>query len=439
MYSKCQLSSSRRCVSSIHSAFAAIVVSALLLIGSSGNVAAVDLTQEQRRLNIESFDHVWTTVRDKHRDPSLGGLDWQSVREELRPKVEGASSMSEARAVMRSMLERLGQSHCVILPARMYPDTGTGGAGKQLSGEVCDTGCGFDVRVVDDRALVVSVRQGSAADNAGVKKGWEIVRIGNDDPLDHWTHTSAVTSRLLGAAGDSVTVQFLDDQREKVECDIKLGKRRSRQYRFGDLPPMEVWVEYHLLKGNIGYIAFNWFFDPALVMKHFNDAMKSFMKTNGVIIDIRGNGGGIGTMAIAMAGWLIEEQGKYLGTNVLRDCELKEFIYPRAVTYDGHVAVLVNGSSASTAEIFAAGLKAIGRARIFGSRTAGQTLPAGIERLPNGDGFVYPRGNCVSPDGTELEGVGLTPEVVVSPVSRTASLVDDRVIGAAVAWINEQN
>ena len=47
-----------------------------------------ELSALERELNLESFDHVWSTIRDTHWDPDLGGLDWQSVRDELRPKME---------------------------------------------------------------------------------------------------------------------------------------------------------------------------------------------------------------------------------------------------------------------------------------------------------------------------------------------------------------
>ena len=59
------------------------------------------LTPEQRQLNIESFDVVWTTIRDKHFDPNLNGVDWDALRDEYRPKVEQASTMTEAWLLSR--------------------------------------------------------------------------------------------------------------------------------------------------------------------------------------------------------------------------------------------------------------------------------------------------------------------------------------------------
>ena len=51
-----------------------------------------DLTPEQKKQNLESFDQVWSTVRAKHWDPALGGVNWDAIRAEFRPRVERAKS-----------------------------------------------------------------------------------------------------------------------------------------------------------------------------------------------------------------------------------------------------------------------------------------------------------------------------------------------------------
>jgi carboxyl-terminal processing protease len=102
------------------------------------------------------------------------------------------------------------------------------------------------------------------------------------------------------------------------------------------------------------------------------------------------------------------------------------------------LAILVDGTSASTSEIMAEGLKDLGRARIFGTRTAAAALPSVFERLPNGDGFQYAIANYVSQGGEPLEGLGVTPDVE-TPLTRQALLAgQDPALDAAVAWIASQ-
>ncbi len=69
------------------------------------------LTAEQKRLNIESFEFIWSTIRDQYWDPSFGGVNWIGVHDELRPELERAVTMQQAREVMRQMMGRLGKSH----------------------------------------------------------------------------------------------------------------------------------------------------------------------------------------------------------------------------------------------------------------------------------------------------------------------------------------
>ena len=114
-------------------------------------------------------------------------------------------------------------------------------------------------------------------------------------------------------------------------------------------------------------------------------------------------------MAMGMAGWLVDKPDQRLGTMYLRDNTINFVINPRPEVFTGPVAILVDGTSASTSEIFAGGLKDLGRARIFGTLTAAAALPSIIEKLPNGDGFQYAMANYISEGGKRSGGERRTP------------------------------
>ena len=137
-------------------------------------LCADELTPTQRQLNIESFERVWKMVRDTHWDPKLGGVDWQAVHDELRPAVERAQSMAEARKAMSDMLGRLRQSHFAIIPSDIYADVD-----EKLGGGEGRTG--IDVRVVSGQALVTGVEENSPAAKAGVRTGWRILQVDGKD------------------------------------------------------------------------------------------------------------------------------------------------------------------------------------------------------------------------------------------------------------------
>lgn len=402
------------------------------------------LTPEQRELEVQSFDHVWTTIRDKHYDPSVGGLDWTAVRDRLRPRVEQAATRSESRAAMMALIDTLGLSHFGIIPTDVY---------AEMAGESGGEGSpGFDLRVSDGQAVVVEVESGSPAESVGVRPGWILARAGERDIAKAlsriWAQFDGETTRELvgtmalrawiGAPiGAERELRFLDGEDRGVKRKVRYVKPRGNRAQFGNLPPIYAWIESRRLEGEIGYIRVPIFLDPATVMSGFNEAMASFADAKGVIIDLRGNPGGIGAMAMGMAGWLIEGDGRRLGVMKTRDNEIKFTVNPRAETFAGPVAVLIDGLSASTSEILAAGLRDLGRGRLFGGRTAGAALPSAIEKLPNGDGFQYAFADYLSDGGARLEGIGVAPDVTVELRRDLLLAGRDPVVDAATAWIRE--
>src|SRR5579872_7275781 len=148
---------------------------AVLLLSACAAADKYTLTPGERQLSVNSFEYVWKTVRDKHWDPKLGGVNWQAVHDELLPKLEKAATREKAREIMISMLERLKQSHFNIVPADVYREMDSAGSR--------DGSVGIDVRVLDSKAVVTSVDPDSPAARRGVKPGWQIVRIDGKEVL----------------------------------------------------------------------------------------------------------------------------------------------------------------------------------------------------------------------------------------------------------------
>jgi carboxyl-terminal processing protease len=401
------------------------------------------LTPEQRQLNVQSFEYVWTTIRDKHWQTKPGGLDWQTIHDEFRPKIEAASSMDEARGVLNQMLDRLHQTHFAVVPGEVYSNVDASHPGDQTAG--------IDVRVVTGQVLVTSVDMDSSAFMQGVRPGWAILKIADTDlaPLVAQLERTyagstlrdlmlrrAILARLDRDQEAPLHVEFLAADNKPVTKSLTLGRPKGELVEFGYLTPMHVWIKSSRVgDGNIGYFAFNVFLGAERLMRSFGDAVQSCEKCEGFIIDVRGNPGGLGAMVMGMAGWFIAQPDQKLGTLYMRDATLKFVVNPRLKTFSGPLAILVDGASASTSEIMAGGLKDLKRARVFGTRTAAAALPSLIEILPNGDGFQYAIANYVSQGGEPLEGLGVTPDVE-TPVTREALLAgQDPALDAAVAWI----
>jgi carboxyl-terminal processing protease len=426
----------------------ALAALALVILTADSMPAA--LTPAQRQLSLQSFEYVWTAIRDKHWQTKPGGLDWQTIHDEFKPKIEAADSMDEVRAVMSQMLARLHQTHFGIVPADLYSNVDASGGGEATTG--------IDVRVIGAQVLVTSEEGGSSAAAQGVRPGWEILKIAGADLAPVVAEMNAtyagstlrdlmlrrtMLARLDGGSSESIAVEFRDGANKRVVKTLVQASSKGDLVQFGYLSPMRVWITSSQIRGGrigggVGYVGFNAFLDPERLMNSFGEAVQSCQACDGFIVDLRGNPGGIGIMAMGMAGWFISQPDQKLGTLYLRDSTLKFVVNPRLTTFSGPLAILVDGASASTSEIMAEGLKDLGRARIFGTHTAGAALPSLFEKLPDGDGFQYAIANYISEGGQPLEGLGVTPDVE-TPITREALLAGkDPALDAAVAWIESR-
>ncbi|MHC5109287.1 MAG: S41 family peptidase [Planctomycetota bacterium] len=419
----------------------------VILIGNTGTTQAQLYSEGQRALGVESFDFVWQKIHDEYWDPTFNGVDWNAVREELRPRMAYVLTKSEARAVISDMISRLQLSHFAIFPAEIYKELESAQDSVGGDGET-----GIDVRVIDGHALVTSVVEGSSADRLGVRSGWEIIRINDtnvvarlkrlmaelpETPSKRVRMAGGMINHLNRRVGTTVDITFLDGNQEGVSRSIPFEKPGGCAAAFGRLGEIRVRIETTMLDDGIGYIAFNGFFNPNCVMKAFNDAMHSFADADGVIIDLRGNGGGLGAMAMGMAGWFVPSP-RQLGTLRMRDNALKIIVQPRATTYSGPLAILIDGLSGSASEFLAGGLQEIDRACVIGTRSKGEALPGQYTTLPNGDVFLFATADFVSAGEKRLEGVGVVPDITAPHTRESLLAGKDVALEAATDWIRSQ-
>ncbi len=393
---------------------------------------------------LASFDETWQVINDTYPDPSFGGLDWPAVRDELRPEAEKADSPEGVRRVIRQMLTRLGQSHFVLLSP----------SGTRMRGEA---GLGIDVRLSASDVVIVRVTAGSSAASAGLRPGDVIRRVG-DEPAAAWfTETADVDERvraadvleraaiaLSGEPGTDVTLVVDDGERER-SVTVTREREQGQVVRFGNLPPLAVRVEAServtANRHRVGVIAFNVWMTAAT--NGIDTAVDRFRDADGLVLDLRGNRGGLVEMIRGVAGHVIGDPIP-LGRMQTRQAMLPLAVNPRLSTPDGRsveafsgpVAILVDELTASASECFAGSLQSLGRARVFGRQTMGQALPAATRRLPSGDVLMHVIGDFVTPSGVRLEGEGVVPDQPVALSVQSLREGRDATLEAALAWVD---
>ncbi len=405
-----------------------------------------------------TFDSVWNRVLNTHYDPELGGLDWEAVREEMRPQVGRASSALELRTILTRMLGRLGESHFAIIPGGLAqafePSTQPVAAG--------DAEPGIDVRWIGGSLVVTQVRAGSPAERAGVQRGWTVESVG-DMPVDtlvQWIREAAapgreerdlatwlpsgVRGRLRGVDGTSASLSVRDHLDRLKRLAIPRALPPGELVRFGNLPPLRIEIDHYLERLDsgleVGVIRLSaWF---PIAVSAIAQAVDELRDSDAIVLDLRGNPGGVGGLVMGIGGHFLEDPLS-LGTMRTRDTSLRFVANPQRVAPDGRrvepyaglLVILVDPLTASTSEIFAGGLQALGRATVVGENTAGQALPALVVRLPNGDRLIHAIADFTAPDGSRLEGTGVVPDVQIALDRSDFRNEEDPVLAAALNWI----
>jgi carboxyl-terminal processing protease len=419
-----------------------------LIAASVPSRTFAQLTPRQKADALDSFETVWRTVRDRHPDPKLNGLNWQAVHDSTRPLIAAAQSMDDVRSALTAMLAKLSASHYAIIPAELYKNDLFKSTADHADNTSPDGSPGITPVVIDGKALVASVDADSPAARAGVRPGMVLESIAGAKvaPLLEFAGTlkdndtqrliqRSVSRKLNGPADQALQLDVLDASGVPKHIEVKREEPKGKLVTFGNLPEQRVIFESRALPSGAGYIRFNEFLDPVSIMPQFEAALKQFNKAPGIVLDLRGNPGGIGIMAMGIAGFFIDKNGQKLGEMKMRETTLKFVIFPRPETYPGRLAILVDAGSASTTEILAQGLQDLQRARVFGTRTAGAALPSDIIRLADGDGFQYAQASYTSDKGRVLEGNGVTPDVEVRQTQEALLAGHDLVIEAAESWI----
>jgi carboxyl-terminal processing protease len=416
-------------------------------------------------LAVLTFDSAWRSIRDSYYDARMRGVDWNRVRDNLRPRAAHAQTLGDLRTVLREMVARLGESHFALIPGEIVNALDPAKLRSSASSESGIPGdVGVELRLVGNDVVVWRIDESGPAYQAGVRMGWIVESVerygaGKGRATLARAKTEAelretrlrlpytVMSLFTGDAGSTVRARFLDAARKPVDVTLTRQRTLGEPVRFGNLPIIlahltstRVPISPGAGGGCVGVIRFNTWMTP--VLPAFEHALDSLRDCRGIIVDIRGNLGGLGAMVMGIGGFFIDSVVA-LGTMRTRGNEIRFVTNPRRSSssgvperpYAGPVAIVTDPLSMSTSEIFAAGMQGVGRARIFGDTTGRQALPALALKLPTGDVLMHAFADFVDPKGRRIEGRGAIPDQTV-PLNRQALLAGrDEPLEAAIRWI----
>ncbi len=362
-----------------------------------------DIVPQQEWTQI--FNEVWRRFRDFFYVPNMNGYDWAALRDRYQPLLEYVGDRSDLDYVLNEMIAELSNSHTyvsggdreipdrapVALPgARFELDHNSGRyrIARVFSGDNAEdnyraplTAIGVDARV-GDYVLAINGEDLKAPDNP-----YRLLRNKADHPV-----TLTLNRRPVTDGARAVTFQPITSEDQLVYYDWVAENRHKVD---------------SLTHGRVGYLHL-----PDMGAAGISEFIKWYypqIRKEGLVIDVRGNGGGnISSMVIERLSRTL------LATGYSRDNDFPE-TYPRGPVFYGSLVTLLNETSASDGDIFPAMFKQAGLGPLIGKRSwggvigitsHGTLIDGGSVNVPE-FGFADVNGNWI------IEGHGVDPDIVV--------------------------
>ena len=309
-------------------------------------------------------------------------------------------------AALKGMLASL-DPHSQFLDEEAFADLQRQTQGGPFSG------LGIIVGVKDESTMIVSPMENSPAGRAGLLPGDRILRI-NGTSTEHLS-LGAVGDMLKGAIGQKATLTILRPSSRGADHDDVFDVTLTRE-----VIELHSVKDPHLLEGplagadKIGYLRIEEFGQNTPV--EFNQALDGLEKQGmqALVIDLRNNPGGLVDAAVEVAGQFVAPDTVIVslkGRSADQDQAFRAKEGRERADYP--VAVLINGYSASAAEIVAGAFKDLNRAVLVGETTFGKGSVQTVQSLGNGIGLRLTTARYFTPSGKSIHEVGVTPEIVV--------------------------
>jgi carboxyl-terminal processing protease len=319
---------------------------------------------------------------------SAVGVLYQRVLDDAVEVPEPEALVEGAAA---GLLETLDDPYAVYYDAERYERLAA-----DLDGEF--VGVGITIEQTDAGVIVSGILPGSPAEEAGVMAGERITSV-DGTPVTPETTSGDVVEQIAGPAGTVRTIGLDGGEAGARQVTLTL--------RVLELPQ----VTSRVLDGGYGYVRVAQFTRD--VAERMGEVLEQFQRDGvpGVVLDLRGNPGGLLDEAVDVVGLFVEE-----GVAVRvedGDAVQERRVSGGAVAPDLPLVVLVDGNSASASEIVAGAIQDLGRGQVLGTRTFGKGTVQTIQDLAGGAGVKFTTARYLTPSGDSIEGVGVAPDAVL--------------------------
>lgn len=372
----------------------------LILVVDAALIVPIMLSQPSKTAGLESVEEAWQVIIDNYVDKDK--LD-------LKKLSDGA---------IKGMLEALDD------PYSDYFDTEESEIIKNVNIEGRYGGIGAVVGIRDGQLLVIAPIEDTPAKRAGIEPRDSILEI--DGESTEGMSLTEAAYKIQGEPGTQVTLKILHvDEEESVILVI------TREIIEVDS------VFSEIRDGNIAYIQITFFSERTGT--EIVAALKEMLAQNiaGIILDLRDNPGGPVNSAVSVVSQFLEK-GTVLYAVDSNGKKQTWSVERGGLATDQPLVVLVSSSSASASEVVAGALQDYERGVIIGTQTFGKGSINLLKDLSDGSTIYITIGRWFTPNGRQIEGQGLTPDIIIDRTDDDIAQGKDPQLDKAVEYLKSQ-
>jgi len=385
-----------------------------------------DSALELRNMFRDWLDAMKDAIKEEYYDSKYHGIDLNARFDAAKTQINSLNYDWQMLQVMAQLLIEFNDSHTYLIPPprKDYFDYG------------------FNVQIVGTDCLVTSVTKGSDAELAGLEVGDTIIRIGSIAPdrdnlwKIHYVHylTPPDTIELTVRKGDSpeklIKVKAKVVPRKDYQDERKKRKDKEKDYAAKCTEINKEIMACKLHTFNV---------EKSVIDK----MMKSVEGHSKLILDLRGNGGGLVSIEEYLTGYFFTRDIRMLDFVRRKKTEARVAKSGKEKAFNGDLIVLVDSESASASEVFARVVQLEKRGKVIGDISNGfvmTSVPISLMRLNYRFGYktkAFPLfmslsiGDVVMSDGGRLERKGVIPDIPIIPTGATLKKQLDPVLAVA--------
>lgn len=331
------------------------------------------------------FDKSWQTIKNEYYDPTFNHQHWSRWKNHYQGKIKNAD---DAKVAIDTMLASLDDPYSRFLTKEEFSEQNT---------SITSKFSGIGVNIVNDsgKIKIISVIEDTPAQFADIKAGDIILSI--DGKKVSGLSLAEVSNLVKGPINTFVNMDILRNQnvlnKKIIRKEIKIKTVKSSTDK------------------NIGYIQISTFISTS-TPNEFLEALENTQKAKGLIVDLRGNTGGLLTNAVFIANLFIEK-GKLVSIVGRNGYRYDVMAQDTNLKIDKPIILLVNGASASASEILSGAMKDYHKAKILGTKTFGKGMVQKIIPMPNQTGLNLTIAKYLTPKGKDINKKGITPDIEV--------------------------